>query len=151
MRTRAVIAVFFLLGAWNATAQCNINIHLATIPYAKNSSYFPTQYSSELDSVLQKATEKAGYLLLEFQVQQQQESEDIRNYNMWLANRRITRVKEYLTKSNYASPIISRILTAGTERRRDVSISWCESSKDTDTDSNLLTHIGDEHSDIGMK
>ncbi len=125
---KAEIAVLFLMCTWNVSAQCDNNIYLTSIPYAKNSSYFPSEYSNELDSVLEQTSNNKGYLLLEFQVTEQAD-EKSKKYNMWLADRRINRVKEYLTTSSYSSPIVSKILTASTHDRRDVSISWCKPSE----------------------
>ncbi|WP_299797431.1 hypothetical protein [uncultured Shewanella sp.] len=126
---KAGIAVLFLICAWNVSAQCDNNIYLTSIPYAKNSSYFPAKYSKELDTVLDQTSASEGYLLLEFQVTQQVDVES-RKYNMWLAGRRINRVKTYLNSLSFPSPIVSKILTAGTQERRDVSISWCKRSED---------------------
>jgi len=126
---KAEIAVLFLICTWNVAAQCDNNIYLTTIPYAKNSSYFPSEYSKKLDSVLEQTSDNKGYLLLEFQVTEQVDDKS-KKYNMWLAGRRINRVKEYLTKLSYPSPIVSKILTASTHDKRDVSISWCNTSEE---------------------
>jgi len=126
---KAEIAVLFLMCTWNVAAQCDNNIYLTSIPYAKNSSYFPSEYSKKLDTVLEQTSANKGYLLLEFQVTEQADDES-KKYNMWLAGRRINRVKEYLTSLSYPSPIVSKILTASTHDRRDVSISWCKLSED---------------------
>lgn len=122
---KAIISLFIILFTSGALAHCDINTHITEIPYAKNSSYFPSQYTKQLDELIETSADKPGYLLLEFQIQEQLQDKNVRKYNMWLANRRIDRIKEYLTKSSYSAPIISRILTASSEELRDVNISWC--------------------------
>ena len=126
---KAIISIICLLFAGSAIAECEQNIHLTEIPYAKNSSYFPSKYAKQLDELIESTSNKPGYLLLEFQILKLQASDDARKYNMWLANRRIDRIKEYLTNSHYSAPVISRILTASTEDLRDVSISWCNGAQ----------------------
>ncbi len=132
---KAIIVSALLLFTGNAIAQCEQSKHLTEIPYAKNSSYFPSKYAKQLDKLVEETTEKTGYLLLEFQVLKHQQDDDGRKYDMWLANRRIGRIKEYLNNSDYSAPIISRILTASTEEVRDVTIHWC----DTDEPAEIIT------------
>lgn len=126
---KAIISITCLLFAGSAIAECESNIHLTEIPYAKNSSYFPSKYAKQLDELIETTSNKPGYLLLEFQILKQQVNDDARKYNMWLANRRINRIKEYLTNSHYSAPVISRILTASNEDIRDVSVSWCNAAQ----------------------
>ncbi|WP_076416300.1 hypothetical protein [Shewanella sp. UCD-KL12] len=128
---KAIIITVLFLFTGNAMAQCDKSIHVTEIPYAKNSSYFPSKYAKQLDKLVKESTEKPGYLLLEFQVLKQQD-EDGRKYDMWLANRRIDRIKEYLHNANYSAPIISRILTASSEEVRDVSIHWCDTENNAE-------------------
>ncbi|MCJ8301609.1 hypothetical protein [Shewanella sp.] len=126
---KAIISITCLLFAGSAIAECEPNIHITEIPYAKNSSYFPSKYAKQLDELIESTSNKPGYLLLEFQILKLQASDDARKYNMWLANRRIDRIKEYLTNSHYPAPVISRILTASNEDLRDVSVSWCNGAQ----------------------
>ncbi|AQS40002.1 OmpA family [Shewanella psychrophila] len=126
---KAIISIICLLFAGSAIAECEQNTHLTEIPYAKNSSYFPSKYAKQLDELIKNTSDKSGYLLLEFQILKHQSNDDARKYNMWLANRRIDRIKEYLTNSHYSAPVISRILTASNEDLRDVSISWCNGAQ----------------------
>ncbi|BAJ03549.1 OmpA family protein [Shewanella violacea] len=123
---KAIISIICLLFAGSAIAQCEQNIHITDIPYAKNSSYFPSQYTKQLDKLIENASDNPGYLVLEFQILKHPKSDDARKYNMWLAKRRIDRIKEYLTHAHYPAPIISRILTASNKDIRYVSISWCD-------------------------
>ncbi|MPY23620.1 OmpA family protein [Shewanella psychropiezotolerans] len=126
---KAIISIICLLFAGSAIAECKQYIHLTEIPYAKNSSYFPSKYAKQLDELIESTSSKPGYLLLEFQILKHQASDDNRKYNMWLANRRIDRIKQYLTNSHYPAPVISRILTASNEDLRDVSITWCHDAQ----------------------
>ncbi|WP_394391737.1 hypothetical protein [Shewanella woodyi] len=122
---RVITTILLLLIAGSATAQCDSSIHMFNIPYEKNSSYFPSAYSSKLDAISEDRKGEDGYLLLEFQVQEKQRSDELRTYNLWLAQRRIDRVKSYLTDAHFAAPVVTRILTAGVDKRRDISVSWC--------------------------
>jgi outer membrane protein OmpA-like peptidoglycan-associated protein len=122
---RVIIAALAVLITGNAVAQCDSSVHMFNIPYVKNSSYFPSAYSTRLDEISEEHKSKNGYLLLEFQVQKNQKSDELRAYNLWLAERRIHRVKSYLTESSFPAPIVTRILTAGMDKRRDISVTWC--------------------------
>ena len=117
--------IFISFTATSVMAQCNQKVHVTDITYAKNSSYFSSQYGSELDELIAHPPKQAGYLLLEFKVNKIQPSEDVRHYNKWLANRRVDRIRTYLIESEYSAPIISRILTASTTTDRSVAIHWC--------------------------
>ena len=119
------LAAFLLLLSVNAMAQCDNASHVFDIPYAKNSSYFAGQYAIKLDSFTQAATSNQGYLLLEFKVNPKQLSTEAQQYNKWLAERRIERIKNYLNKADYSAPVITRILTASTNVDRSVSLTWC--------------------------
>ncbi|MEZ9198104.1 hypothetical protein [Shewanella sp. 10N.286.54.B9] len=121
--------IFISLTATSVMAQCNQKVHITDIAYAKNSSYFSSKYSSELDELIAHPPKQAGYLLLEFKVSKIQPSEDVRHYNKWLANRRVDRIRTYLNESKYSAPIISRILTASTNTDRSVAIHWCAFSE----------------------
>lgn len=126
---RFIVIISFIIANFttaNVMAQCGIKTHIADIPYAKNSSYFGTQYSIQLDDIMTQYQSKSGYLLLEFKVNKVQRSEDIRYYNKWLASRRIDRIRSYFNEAAYPAPIISRILTASNETARSVAIIWCD-------------------------
>ncbi|WP_108944498.1 hypothetical protein [Shewanella halifaxensis] len=121
---KSLAAVLLLLSA-NAMAQCDNANHVFDIPYAKNSSYFASQYAKQLDSFSQTPASDQGYLLLEFRVAPSQLSIEAQQYNKWLAERRIDRVKSYLNRAEYPAPVITRILTASTNVDRSVSLTWC--------------------------
>lgn len=121
-----LLLLSFLAG--HAIAQCDEPRHMADIPYPQNSSYFNSQYISQLQAILQAPTDSDGYLLLEFPVTKVQKDETTRQYNMWLAEKRLTRIKQFLTNADYPHPVITRILTASTEELRQVSINWCATS-----------------------
>ena len=118
--------IFISFTATSVMAQCNQKVHITDIAYAKNSSYFSSKYSSELDELVAHPPKQPGYLMLEFKVNKIQPSEDIRHYNKWLASRRVERVRTYLNQSDYSAPIISRVLTASNSTSRSVAIHWCE-------------------------
>ena len=122
---KVIIAVISILTMGNAAAICDPSIHMLNIPYAKNSSHFKSTYSSQLSTVGEKYKTQTGYLLLEFQVQKEQISDELRTYNFWLAQRRIDRVKTHLLGSNFSPPVITRIFTASLSEQRNISISWC--------------------------
>ncbi|ACJ30970.1 Conserved hypothetical protein [Shewanella piezotolerans WP3] len=130
LKMRFIAATWLIFISFTATsvmAQCNQKVHITDIAYAKNSSYFSSKYGSELDDLIAHPSKQAGYLLLEFKVNNIQPSEDVRHYNKWLANRRIERIRTYLNESEYSAPIISKILTASTDTDRSVAIHWCAS------------------------
>ncbi len=126
---KSIVAVC-LLFAGNAVAQCDNKTHIVDIPYAKNSSYFEGHYASLLDKLAQDTQAGTGYLLLQFDVNQNQSSEEKRKYNKWLAERRIERVKNQLNKANFSVPVITRILTASNKINRSVSVAWCPDETD---------------------
>ncbi|MCL1140091.1 hypothetical protein [Shewanella pneumatophori] len=122
MKSLATVLMFL---SGSAFAQCDNASHVFDIPYAKNSSYFAGQYASQLDSFSRVAPPSAGYLLLEFKVDPKQLTAEAKQYNKWLAERRIERIKSYLNKTEYSAPVITRILTASNSVDRSVSITWC--------------------------
>lgn len=126
---KSLVAVLIFLSG-NALAQCDNASHVFDIPYAKNSSYFAGQYAAKLDSFSQAASSNQGYLLLEFKVDPKQLSMEAQQYNKWLAERRIERIKSYLNKAEYSAPVITRILTASTNVDRSVSLTWCPDQPD---------------------
>lgn len=126
---RLIFAIGFVianLAVSTATANCSNQTHITDVAYAVNSSYFGNKYSAQLDELMSQYQAESGYLLLEFKVTKQQASEDQRQYNKWLANRRVDRIRTYLNQASYSAPIISRILTASIEDDRTVSILWCD-------------------------
>ncbi|GIU07070.1 MULTISPECIES: hypothetical protein [unclassified Shewanella] len=124
------LAAVCLLFAGSAVAQCDNKTHIVDIPYAKNSSYFEGHYGSLLDKLAKDTQAGTGYLLLQFDVSQNQSSEEKRQYNKWLAERRIERVKNQLNKANFSVPVITRILTASNDITRSVSVTWCPDETD---------------------
>ncbi|MCK8044777.1 hypothetical protein MSG37_07765 [Shewanella sp. 1CM18E] len=122
MKSLAAVLMFL---SGSAFAQCDNASHVFDIPYAKNSSYFAGQYASQLDSFSKSSSSNQGYLLLEFKVDPKQLTAEAQQYNKWLAERRIERVKSYLNKTEYSAPVITRILTASNNVDRSVSITWC--------------------------
>ncbi|GIU43438.1 hypothetical protein TUM4438_12360 [Shewanella sairae] len=119
------IAIICLLVSGSALAQCNNSSHIFDIPYPKNSSYFAGQYAAQLDALTHGTQATEGYLLLEFKVNPIYSTEESHKYNKWLAERRIDRIKSYLSDSAYSAPVITRILTASHNVDRSVSIIWC--------------------------
>lgn len=126
---RFIVIIGFIIAnftAVNVMAKCNNKTHITDIPYAKNSSYFSNEYSTQLDDIMVHYQSQSGYLLLEFKVNKVQRSEDVRHYNKWLASRRVDRIRTYFNEAAYPAPIISRILTASNETERSVAILWCD-------------------------
>ena len=130
---RCVLLALALLSP-QAFSHCDSATLVGSVEYANNSSYFSSNAAKMLDKLAKHYSETAstqsGYLLLEFHVNREQESAKIRDYNLWLAQRRIERVKTYLTTANYGAPMISRILTASNEDSREVTLSWCTQTID---------------------
>lgn len=120
-----LVAAVCLLFATSAMAQCDNNTHIIDIVYPKNSSYFDSEYGSKLERLTSNTVQGSGYLLLEFKVNQTQSTKEAREYNKWLAQRRIDRVKTYLNNAAYPAPVITRLLTASTEKNRSLSVIWC--------------------------
>jgi hypothetical protein len=114
------------LTAANVMAQCGEKTHITDIPYAKNSSYFSSEYSVQLDDIMAHYQSQSGYLLLEFKVNKVQRNEEVRHYSKWLASKRVDRIRTYLNNAAYPAPIISRILTASNQPERSVAIIWCD-------------------------
>ncbi|MCF1428768.1 MAG: hypothetical protein LPD71_08330 [Shewanella sp.] len=109
-----------------AAASCIGGNDLVEVEFGRNSSYFNHEGKTELDKLLADSQQLTdGYLLLEFSFNKQISDKKLREYNMWLAQRRIERVKDYLTKKQLPHPMITRILTAGDEDRI-LSLTFCE-------------------------
>ena len=98
---------------------------LMEIEFAKNSSYFNSQGKVTLDKLVTDAVKLPhGYLLLESSSNKQISNKRLREYNMWLAERRIDRIKTYLTQNLITSPMVTRIRTARNGQRM-VTLSFC--------------------------
>ncbi|MCL1074620.1 hypothetical protein [Shewanella dokdonensis] len=129
MRCLALGTILSCLLSGPVIAACSDEQKLGQITYANNSSYFSPADSRDLEQIKQQASDKKqGYLLLEFNLFPSADDKKLQQYNLWLANRRIERVKNYLSAANLPLPIITRIRTAAPEERRDVDILWCPSS-----------------------
>ncbi|MCG9697639.1 hypothetical protein [Shewanella sp. Isolate11] len=113
-----------------AYAQCSQPVTPVDIPFEVNSSYFASQYAQQLQQFIQQTESDSGYLLIEFPLFKGDKDAKMQEYDLWLANRRIERVKTYLTKSEVQSPIVTRLLTAGKEDSRTVSLHWCQQEQD---------------------
>jgi len=124
MKQLLVVMMSFLLST-PLMAKCPKNINYGDIPFEKNSSYFSGKYTQKLKKLVTETQQGDGYLLLEFPVYKGQTDKKLREYDMWLANRRIDRVKHYLTQSAFSQPIVTRILTASDNDTRSVSLHWC--------------------------
>ncbi|MGI2853674.1 hypothetical protein ACRTDR_05570 [Shewanella algae] len=125
-----VLILGLLLFAGVSQAACEKSILLGNIDYAKNSSYFSARDSLQLDKIVaDNSSHSSGYLLLEFNMDKSLGDEELQKYNMWLANRRIERVKEYLTAANFPQPIVTRIRTATHKDNREVSLHWCNNQQ----------------------
>ncbi|WP_335902659.1 hypothetical protein [Shewanella algae] len=123
-----ILGLLLFTGATQAT--CEKSVLLGNVDYAKNSSYFSTQDSLQLDKIVaDNSDNSSGYLLLEFNMDKSIGDEDLQKYNMWLANRRIERVKEYLTAAHFSHPIVTRIRTATHKNNREVSLHWCNNQQ----------------------
>ncbi|MGI2258757.1 hypothetical protein [Shewanella sp. GXUN23E] len=109
-----------------ATAACIGGNDLGEVEFERNSSYFNHKGKAALDRLLDDSQRlNDGYLLLEFSFNKQISDKKLREYNMWLAQRRVERVKNYLTQKQLPHPMITRILTAGDEDRI-LSLTFCE-------------------------
>lgn len=133
---KVLFLLLFSLLAMPAQAICVQENLLGTIAFDSDSSYFNHQGKATLDKLLDDIKHQhQGYLLLKFSFDKAKGNQKLSNYNMWLAQRRIGRVKNYLLKNAELEaatsanlidkPIVSRILTAGTENRQ-VSIYHCQ-------------------------
>ncbi|QSX30570.1 hypothetical protein JYB88_02605 [Shewanella cyperi] len=123
MRILAVILMLMSVKSW---ANCDSNNDLGGISFDKNSSYFGKAASQVLDAILDPTA--PGYLRLEFAINSNEGDEQLRQYNLWLAQRRIDRVREYLGNKGFAAPVVSLIRTAATDTSRNLQLVWCEES-----------------------
>lgn len=126
MRAILCSAILLLVASQAATAACEGQEQLGQVDYASNSSYFADSASAELNKIGKQTQEKGhGYLVLEFNLHPVANDKKLQQYNLWLANRRIERVKAFLNKNQVAAPIITRIKTAAPKEQRQVDILWC--------------------------
>ncbi len=124
--TKITTLLLLSLLATPAVASCPGNSMLGEVEFDRNSSYFNSNGKAALDKLLDDSESLTdGYLLLEFSFNKQISDKKLREYNMWLAQRRVDRVKTYLTKKQLTYPMVTRILTAGDEDRV-VKLSFCE-------------------------
>ena len=121
-----ILALLSLLWLGNAAAHCPQELELVGIPFDVNSSYFGKHHAKQLQQLITDTQIDNGYLLLEFPIYKGQTDKKLRKYDRWLAYRRIERVKEYLAKSDYKAPIMTRILTASNDNSRTLRIHWCQ-------------------------
>ncbi|MCH4293007.1 hypothetical protein MJ923_01650 [Shewanella sp. 3B26] len=123
------ITAIFCFAAFTANAACEDSTVLGSVGFDKNSSYFNAEGSNTLKQLLEtyqnSADTREGYLLLEFEFNRNQGDEALQKYNMWLAERRIERVKEFLGKEGFGGPMVSRIRTAVDSETRELTLKWC--------------------------
>jgi hypothetical protein len=124
MKLQLIVTVSFLFTV-QASAHCPESINFGDIPFDKNSSYFANKHAKQLQQLIEKTQSGDGYLLLEFPVYKGQTDKKLKQYDMWLANRRIERVRNFLSQSDYNQPVVTRILTASNTDSRALSIHWC--------------------------
>ncbi|WP_417762266.1 hypothetical protein [Shewanella sp.] len=142
MRAMTLSGLLMLALANSANATCDGQEQLGQVEYPKNSSYFSSSVSNQLNDVSQQAQQKGeGYLMLEFNLRPIIGNKSLQQYNMWLASRRVERVKEYLTKSQLTSPIITRINTASATEQRQVDIVWCSLPAEPESDAEATTKV----------
>ncbi|QUN05252.1 hypothetical protein KDN34_13760 [Shewanella yunxiaonensis] len=129
MRSWVLSTVIGCFVSGSVMASCNDEQKLGQVTYANNSSFFSAKDSKGLDHIKKIVSNKQdGYLLLEFNLFPSPGDKKQQQYNLWLANRRIDRVKSYLSVANLPLPIITRIRTAAPEEQRNVDILWCPTS-----------------------
>lgn len=131
-----------------AYAQCIDTHPIGRIDFETNSSYFNDESTQLLNSIAQTYMEttdtKEGHLLLAFQMNKEQ-SEDLNKYNLWLAQRRVERVKQHLVNSHFSVPIISQIRTSTDDESRAVNIHWCSSPTEVNIDLAKATKNDSRH------
>ncbi|QDF66116.1 hypothetical protein FJQ87_04950 [Shewanella sp. SNU WT4] len=123
-----IFSVLLAFVAMSANASCLNGEHLGEVEFSINSSYFSGQGQQLLNQVNSPTASKAsadGYLLLQFSAGLDTSDEKLKDYNKWLAQRRIERIKHYLTTQAFNAPIISRILTVENTQVRSVQLYWC--------------------------
>ncbi|KFZ37460.1 hypothetical protein HR45_10620 [Shewanella mangrovi] len=133
MRAIALSTVLILLLSEPVMASCDGQQQLGQVDYPSNSSYFNAKASAKLDEITKETQDKGdGYLVLEFNLFKVAGDKKQQQYDMWLANRRIDRVKQYLSKLHVAKPIVTRIKTAAAAEQRQVEILWCAQPSTTE-------------------
>ena len=131
MRAMTFSAPLLLLVSHSVLAACTGQEQLGQVDYATNSSYFAAGATAELDKISQQTQQKGqGYVVLEFNLHPVINDKKLQQYNLWLANRRLERVKQYLNKTKVAAPIVTLIKTAAPAEQRQVEILWCSLSSD---------------------
>lgn len=124
------ITGFLCLSVFTANAACEQSTALGSVGFDKNSSYFDSSGSQTLTQLLtaheNSANTDVGYLLLEFEFNRNLGDEAMQKYNMWLAQRRVERVKEFLGKGGFDGAMVSRIRTAVDTETRELTLKWCQ-------------------------
>ncbi|MGL5147664.1 MAG: hypothetical protein ACRC7Q_09245, partial [Plesiomonas shigelloides] len=117
------------LPGFSAPTSCPDKTLLAHVNFDINSSYFDTKGAGNLNEALASSqlSTAAGHLLLELEFDKREGNADVQKYNLWLAQRRIERVKAFLSKGALSIPMASRIRTAGDKNQRTLTLSWCNS------------------------
>jgi len=131
MRVFVLCLMLITLPSW---AKCSGNNDLGDISFDKNSSYFGASGIKLLDTIASGPDSAQGYLLLEFAFDRSEGDERLQKYNMWLAQRRIDRVREYLGNKGFPAPVVSLIRTAAADDSRKLQLSWCENDETTADD-----------------
>ncbi|MBV7316510.1 hypothetical protein [Shewanella sp. NIFS-20-20] len=114
-----------------AHAACPNAQDYGQVEFAKNSSYFSEHGQALLDKINTSTADNnvaTGYLMLEFSAGLNRDNDKLKEYNKWLAQRRIERIKTYLATQEFEPPIVSRILTIANNPERSVQLYWCPES-----------------------
>ncbi|GGI92261.1 hypothetical protein [Shewanella gelidii] len=129
------LLVFCLLFSCNTFAWCEMKTELTQVSFNQNSSYFNSLSTQQLDTLLQQFIEKSAVaeqedpvFVLEYKLNQASLDQESFKYNRWLADRRISRVKDYLATQLSSTPIVSQINTASAISDRSVTIQLCHNS-----------------------
>lgn len=126
------ITIIIGLAVFGANASCEGSTELGAVNFDKNSSYFDATGTATLKQLLETQQTSAdtgnGYLLLEFEFNRNAGDDALQKYNMWLAERRIERVKSYLTNAGFGAVMVSRIRTAVDTESRALALKWCKAT-----------------------
>lgn len=126
------ITMIMSLAVLGANANCKGSTELGAVNFDKNSSYFDAAGTETLKQLLETQQTSAdtgnGYLLLEFAFNRNAGDDELQKYNMWLAERRIERVKSYLINAGFGAMMVSRIRTAVDTESRALALQWCKAS-----------------------
>ncbi len=137
---KGLLVIISCLFVTSSYGQCLQYLNPVNIAFDVNSSYFSSQYTKQIQEFIQQTSTEDGYLLLELPLSKGGNGAKMQEYNLWLANRRIERVKNYLTQSDVQSPIITRLLTASKLDSRTVSLRWCQQATDNTDLANSKAH-----------